>query len=88
MLHLIVRVSRIACVAIMLVVTMTENARSQTVSPANTLPANSAPPANTSIYPDIPQFGGPNSVGGFLKEDNEPIDEYRWQGLQDALSHS
>lgn len=39
-----------------------------------------------SIYPDIPQFGGPNSVGGILREDNELVDEYRWQGLQDRFN--
>ena len=39
----------------------------------------------TSIYPDIPQFGGPSSVGGQLAEDAATIPEFRWQRLQNAF---
>ena len=37
----------------------------------------------TSIYPDIPQFGGPSSVGGQLAEDASVAPQFRLQGLQD-----
>lgn len=36
-----------------------------------------------SIYTDIPQFGGPTSVGGQLAEDATVVPQYRLQGLQD-----
>ena len=38
------------------------------------------------IYPDIPQFGGPNSVAGQLAEDAQVESQYRWEGLYDAAS--
>ena len=38
-----------------------------------------------SIYPDIPQFGGPSSVGGQLAEDASVAPQFRLQGLQDHL---
>jgi len=37
----------------------------------------------TSIYADVPQFGGPTSVGGQLAEDASAVPEYRLQSLQD-----
>ena len=39
----------------------------------------------TSIYADIPQFGGPSSVGGQLAEDAVVVPEYRLQDLQDLF---
>ena len=33
--------------------------------------------AATSIYPDIPQFGGPSSVGGQLAEDAGVAPQFR-----------
>jgi porin len=36
----------------------------------------------TSIYQDIPQFGGPTSVGGQLAEDAAVAPHFRLQGLQ------
>jgi porin len=39
----------------------------------------------TSIYEDIPQFGGPTSVGGQLAEDAAVVPQYRLQRLQDYL---
>ena len=36
-----------------------------------------------SIYPDIPQFGGPSSVGGQIAEDAAVAPQWRLQGLQD-----
>ena len=36
-----------------------------------------------SIYADIPQFGGPTSVGGQLAEDADVVPQFRLQGLQD-----
>jgi porin len=41
--------------------------------------------AQSSIYADVPQFGGPSSVGGQLAEDAASIPDYRWQGLQDRF---
>lgn len=38
-----------------------------------------------SIYSDIPQFGGPSSVGGQLAEDASVVPQFRLQGLQDYL---
>lgn len=38
-----------------------------------------------SIYGNIPQFGGPSSVGGQLAEDASVVPDFRWQGLQDAF---
>ena len=38
-----------------------------------------------SIYSNVPQFGGPSSVGGQLAEDAAVVPEFRWQGLQDAF---
>ena len=35
------------------------------------------------IYPDIPQFGGPSSVGGQIAEDAVVVPQWRLQGLQD-----
>ena len=37
----------------------------------------------SSIYADIPQFGGPTSVGGQLAEDALALPQYRLQRLQD-----
>ena len=37
----------------------------------------------TSIYQDIPQFGGPTSVGGQIAEDAAIVPQWRLQGLQD-----
>jgi porin len=45
----------------------------------------SRPDNSRSIYSDIPQFGGPTSVGGQLAEDAAVAPEFRWQGLQDAF---
>jgi porin len=42
-------------------------------------------PSATSIYPNIPQFGGPSSVGGQLAEDAATAPEFRWQRLQEAF---
>ncbi|MEM8678775.1 MAG: carbohydrate porin [Planctomycetota bacterium] len=39
----------------------------------------------TSIYPDIPQFGGPTSVGGQLAEDAARVPQYRLQTWQELL---
>jgi porin len=40
----------------------------------------------SSIYADIPQFGGPTSVGGQLAEDNAvDVQKFRWQRLQDRF---
>lgn len=36
-----------------------------------------------STYPDIPQFGGPSSVGGQLAEDASVAPQFRLPGLQD-----
>ncbi|MHC4784251.1 MAG: hypothetical protein ACYTE0_14595, partial [Planctomycetota bacterium] len=36
-----------------------------------------------SIYTDIPQFGGPTSVGGQIAEDAVIAPQWRLQGLQD-----
>ena len=36
-----------------------------------------------SIYADIPQFGGPISVGGQIAEDAATVPQWRLQGLQD-----
>jgi hypothetical protein len=36
-----------------------------------------------SIYADIPQFGGPTSVGGQIAEDAVVVPQWRLQGLQD-----
>ena len=36
-----------------------------------------------SIYPDIPQFGGPTSVAGQIAEDAAIVPEHRLQVLQD-----
>jgi porin len=36
-----------------------------------------------SIYDDVPQFGGPTSVGGELAEDATVVPQFRLQGLQD-----
>jgi len=41
--------------------------------------------SRTSIYPDIPQFGGPTSVGGQLAEDAAITPEFRLQRLQEAF---
>jgi hypothetical protein len=43
------------------------------------------PDSSRSIYGDIPQFGGPSSVGGQLAEDAAVAPEFRWQGLQDVF---
>ena len=40
----------------------------------------------TSIYEDIPQFGGPTSVGGQLAEDAVVVPQFRLQRLQDAFA--
>ncbi len=45
----------------------------------------SRPENSRSTYSDIPQFGGPTSVGGQLAEDAAVAPEFRWQGLQDAF---
>ena len=39
-----------------------------------------------SIYADIPQFGGPSSVGGQIAEDAVVVPQYRLQKLQDVFS--
>ena len=38
-----------------------------------------------SIYEDIPQFGGPSSVGGQLAEDASVVPQFRLQCLQDQF---
>jgi porin len=38
-----------------------------------------------SIYADIPQFGGPTSVGGQIAEDADVVPQWRLQGLQDQF---
>lgn len=40
---------------------------------------------STSIYQDIPQFGGPTSVGGQIAEDAVVVPQYRLQSLQDLF---
>lgn len=40
---------------------------------------------SSSIYPNIPQFGGPSSVGGQLAEDATVVPDFRWQGLQNVF---
>ena len=53
-------------------------------SPASAVSPNDESEAEvTSIYPDIPQFGGPSSVGGQLAEDASIAPQFRLQGLQD-----
>ena len=37
----------------------------------------------SSIYSDIPQFGGPTSVGGQLAEDASVAPQFRWQRFND-----
>jgi porin len=51
----------------------------------NDLPSSAyeASEQSGSIYADIPQFGGPTSVGGQLAEDAEVVPQFRLQGLQD-----
>jgi porin len=39
----------------------------------------------TGIYQDVPQFGGPSSVGGQIAEDAALAPQFRFQGLQDHL---
>ena len=41
--------------------------------------------AARSIYSDIPQFGGPTSVGGQLAEDATVVPQFRLQALQDLF---
>jgi porin len=41
--------------------------------------------AQTSIYQDIPQFGGPSSVGGQMAEDAAVVPQFRLSGLQDCF---
>lgn len=38
-----------------------------------------------SVYEDVPQFGGPSSVGGNIADDAVVAPEYRLQGLQDLF---
>ena len=40
----------------------------------------------TSIYQNVPQFGGPTSVGGQLAEDAVVVPQYRFQRLQNAFA--
>ena len=40
-------------------------------------------PNSESIYSDVPQFGGPSSVGGQIAEDASLAPRFRFQGLQD-----
>lgn len=48
--------------------------------------ANTADEATQrSVYADVPQFGGPSSVGGNLAEDAAVADEYRLQRLNDLF---
>jgi porin len=42
--------------------------------------------AQTGIYQDIPQFGGPTSVGGQLAEDAVVVPQFRCQRLQDFFN--
>lgn len=39
----------------------------------------------TGIYQDLPQFGGPSSVGGQLAEDTPAEPQFRWQGVNDFV---
>ncbi len=52
------------------------DSESATDSSANT-------PQSAGIYEDIPQFGGPGSVGGQLAEDSPAEPQFRWQGFSD-----
>jgi hypothetical protein len=38
-----------------------------------------------SVYADIPQFGGPTSVGGQIAEDAAIVPQWRLQGLQNQF---
>ena len=53
--------------------------------PLSTSPETTPGPEVPGIYQDIPQFGGPTSVGGQLAEDAAITPEFRMQGLQDRF---
>lgn len=72
-----------ACVIAILTMTFAQDAQAQDIE--FSLSTENPLEGQTSIYPDIPQFGGPSSVGGQLAEDATVAPEFRWQGLQDVF---
>ena len=55
----------------------------QPFEPTTETPGDLAGAEPRSIYQDIPQFGGPSSVGGQIAEDAVVAPQWRLQGLQD-----
>ena len=58
-------------------------------TPAPTFSVLSLAPQSSAALPeghDVPQFGGPSSVGGQMAEDAIVVPQYRLQGLQDHFA--
>jgi porin len=80
------KISVVRCLATLATLTLAQFASAQDVDPwepfSNELLLSDFN-ASSSIYPNIPQFGGPSSVGGQLAEDNDvDVPQFRLQRLQ------
>ena len=56
-----------------------------TIQPALAQDSSASTSGKTSLYADIPQFGGPTSVGGQLAEDASRVPQFRLQRLQEVF---
>ncbi len=76
------RATMVAAFAAMAAVSFAQNAE---LTNSGLTSIETSASGSSSIYPIIPQFGGPSSVGGQLAEDATVVPDFRWQGLQDAF---